>query len=186
MINGRLLLLFAATGLFAHVWSANDRALDRNRARNATSVMTVTQQIPVLEEAWTANSCPVPLPGEIEGGAYRVIDDTGRVARLEIAPACTSAAIAGTPPSSPEIYVITVGPRRWYFVRLQTPGCQRELATAPAITKETSKENPAVESCRPPCLNRKFDFTGYASTTSVDNELGGFVPLSEPADLSGL
>ena len=33
MINGRLLLLFAATGLFAHVWSANDRAHHRSRRK---------------------------------------------------------------------------------------------------------------------------------------------------------
>src|SRR5580765_7012787 len=100
-INGHLLLLVVATGLFVRIWSTNDQSrprsmtrpqtaaawrLDEESAKPVTAVMHQPVSVSVsakgtAEEIWTRDNCPIPLPAGITGGSYRVVDDTGCVAR---------------------------------------------------------------------------------------------------------
>ncbi len=206
-INGRLLLLVAATGLFVRVWMVNDRPRvrnhppmrtqtairmpppDPNHAVRASDVPTrpvsaIASQpsaaverpfsIPhsafrvrsfspaVVEETWTESNCPVPLPAGIGSGTYRVVDESGRVARLEIAASTAAAPDAVAPVVEPDLYLTTVGMSRWYFIRLR----HLSIAEPPAVPPpELPARDLAVSSAsdqeRPLCTNRKFDFTGY-------------------------
>src|SRR5579872_1501516 len=141
-INGRLLLLLVVTGLFIRVWTANHspRLSASNRSQTAGAMwlpqpapraadcnvavrrVSITTRLPMtVEETWTLTTCPIPLPDGIAVGVYRVVDDTGRMARLEIAPSLASAKDASAPGLAPDFYLTTVTSRRWYFIRLQTP-----------------------------------------------------------------
>jgi hypothetical protein len=122
----------------------------------------------------------------MQNGVYRVVDDAGRVARLEIARSLAAAESARAPACSSEFNVITVGPRRWYFIRLQTPGCKPKVANEPAVPHDISAQTQATGNSHSPCLNRKFDFTGYVSTNAADSDVDSYIPLPEPSDLQGL
>lgn len=99
------------------------------------------------EEVWTPRTAPVPLPQMLSAGIYRVVDDTGRVARLEVTQ--VAAAQPGETAAEPDLCVSTVGNRRWYFIRLHSA-----QGTAPLVTSQAETL---------PRANRKFDFTGYES-----------------------
>jgi hypothetical protein len=128
------------------------------------------------EQTWTRENCPIPLPAGITGGTYRVVDDTGHVARLDIAAADTETLgeilreILGT--SSREVpadfYTTTVGTRRWYFIRLQTPVT---LDFTDAGENGNCGSTREVESNSKPTLNRKFDFTGYVTSHQDDESI---------------
>src|SRR4029079_10838208 len=107
-INEQRLLLVVASGLFVRLWSTNDRqrppAVWRTPSRSASTmpppqpvaagqavevpahvVSTESSAASAIEEVWTAGTCPIPLPTGIVAGVYRVVNDSGRVARLELA-----------------------------------------------------------------------------------------------------
>lgn len=188
-INGRLILLVIATGLFIHVWTTNDRS-SRPRSRTVSKarisaqhsasppnpapptlvravasqpVWAVSSQIDLPEETWTETACPIEMPAGIGPGAYRVVDDRGRVALLEIG--STDSRPRETISSQPESYLMTAGARWWYFVRLQEwielppPESSGASDETTAVTQEgnptTSDDSPALFN------NRKFDFGRY-------------------------
>jgi hypothetical protein len=188
-INGRLILLVIATGLFIHVWTTNDRS-SRPRSRTVSKTrisaqhstsppnpvptapvravssqpdLVVSSRIVPLEETWTETTCPIELPAGITSGTYRVVDDSGRVARLEIGGADFGP--RETISTQSESYIMTAGARWWYFVRLQEwielppPGSSGASDEAAAETPETrsttSVDSPAFFN------NRKFDFGRY-------------------------
>src|SRR5579872_7483105 len=192
-INGHLLLLIVATGLFVRVWSANDQSRSRfvTRGRSSAAVASPPNPSPIRpgrvvaqqttsattcsamtsahasdEQTWTRENCPIPLPAGITGGSYRVVDDTGRVARLDIAAADAETLgeilreILGT--NSREVpadfYTTSVGTRRWYFIRLQTATILDAVDGGDSSTDVVAAE---TASGPQPFLNRKFDFTGY-------------------------
>jgi len=202
-INGHLLLLVVATGLFVRVWTANDRANHRNQLRSGKQVeqfvsppnpafkvvartvayrplSTKKRSAPTLEETWTLTSCPIPLPSGIPSGLYRVVCDTGRVARLEIAPPLATADNASRPSIAPEFYAITIGSQQWYFIRLQIPNGEQSVVRTPAAPLDHSAEILTEYELRTPCLNRKFDFTGYVTNPADDVETNGFLGLDPP------
>lgn len=209
-INGRLLLLVAATGLFIRVWNANDQSRSRfvTRTRSQTAVAcppnpapatngtaVVHQQVSMTtsttasaEELWTRDNCPIPLPAGLTGGSYRVVDDTGRVARLELAAADAEILeeilreILGT--NSREVpadfHMTSVGTRRWYFIRLQTPIAVDVQKGAPNAVGDAAS---ATESHPKPFLNRKFDFTGYVTSSASDESVIDEIARPDPPEL---
>ncbi len=190
-INGRLLLLLVVTGLFVRVWATNDRARGRSKppARNHVTyrmpppdpapqvgavsapvkdvvvrpVVATTKPMSSMEETWTETNSPIPLPTGIGTGIYRVVDDTGRVARLVVAPPAfpTQEAVA----AAPDFLMTTSGAARWYFIRLPAAVEPPLVVQSPELPFEdftpVSVENSASGDERPLCMNRKFDFTGY-------------------------
>jgi hypothetical protein len=207
-INGQLLLLVVATGLFVRIWGANDQSRSRSVTRphtavawrleeeSATTVPAVMHQpvsVNVLatgtgEEIWTRDNCPIPLPAGITGGSYRVIDDTGCVARLELAAADAEILeeilreILGTTPREvhADFHMTSVGSRRWYFIRLQTP-----VAVDVRDRTQTAVGNavPENESSPWPFLNRKFDFTGYVTSERLDGSASDEIARPQSPEL---
>jgi hypothetical protein len=196
-INGRLLLLVAATGLFVRVWTANDRAhhlrtgnrvaqfavsptvSGREWACDATyrPTSTRTRGTAALEEVWTSVSSPVPLPAGIQSGVYRVASDTGRVARLEIAAPLAAAANAS---NAPEFWMTTFDSQQWYFIRLHASERQQQtVAKAPPAVNAVSAQT-GLGNVPSPCMNRKFDFTGYVTTNPVENVESESPPPDSP------
>jgi hypothetical protein len=217
-INGRVLLLVLATGLFIRVWMVNNRARLRNLSparpqvairlpppdptpkarardlvvrpvsivsqpadpvdeafRNPISVFCIPGFSPAtLEESWTEANCPIPLPAGIGNGTYRVVDDTGRVARLEIAPPAVVISGADTPVAKPELCMTTIGSTRWYFIRLRQPViAELPVVPLPEEPAYSSAGHSATGTEHPVFTNRKFDFTGYVPqnwATSPDPE----------------
>lgn len=142
-INGRLLLLAVVTGLFMRIWSetgarsGSDRVAVVRPAPAAVSLpqpvvettdrpvepdLKVTAAVPTVElslqhEDWTPHSAPIALPQGLSAGTWRVVDDTGRVARLELP--------VGQFPvhqqQQTEFHVTTIDGQRWYFIRLNSP-----------------------------------------------------------------
>ena len=105
-------------------------------------------------EDWTLERSPFRLPALSEG-TWRVVDDTGRVALLNIpAGRGTGAGTVG------EFHVHPVGGVRWYFIRLTTP----QTAATPA-----PNPTPAATDL------------GVAST-SVQDHSRGIVPTTVPAE----
>lgn len=206
-INGRLLLLVVATGLFVRVWTVNDRAArglnpsrsSRQVVRNDTQVSPATFAVarrvacrsisstvlstPSPEEAWTSTSCPIPLPAGVISGAYRVVNDMGRVARLDIAPSLAPVQNASAPVMAPEFYVTTIGSRRWYFIRLQLPVDQQPTVQLPDVAQKDSDHSPAAIQIVSPCTNRKFDFTGYVTTNGLAEPAIEEIAFPEPPDM---
>jgi hypothetical protein len=158
-INGRLLLLAVVIGLFARVWTVNDRSGVRPVTRHTVVVTravepparaiavaatvaatAVSDRQPVEtvangEERWTTSDAPIALPRGLAGGTYRVVNDAGRVAILTV----TEAAVDESPAARArsEMFVLTVGQDRWYVIRLRgTPGPlprQAERIVEPAL-----------------------------------------------------
>lgn len=207
-INGHLILLVVATGAFVRVWNANDQSRSRSVTRTQTAAVcpadpepantemaVVHQPVAVSvsatatsEQVWTRDNCPIPLPAGITGGSYRVVDDTGCVARLELAAADAEILeeilkeILGT--NSREVpadfHMTSVGPRRWYFIRLQTPvavDVRERTQSAVGIAAPETESNPR------PFLNRKFDFTGYVTSQRKDELAGEEVARPESPGL---
>ena len=181
IINGRLLLLVVVTALFVRVWSVNSSRAGHSADGARLSVsqnlgpwhaiqpvrrpVLMTQAVSVAmhhavgrEEIWTVKDAPIALPAGIAPGAYRVVDDTGRVAHLEIAADHQHNIAAHTVPA--DFHMTTVGARRWYFIRLQAAIVTGAVVpAAPAVHEEARVERPAF-------TNRKFDFTGYCPAGS--------------------
>jgi hypothetical protein len=115
-----------------------------------------------LEETWTEADCPIPLPAGIGGGTYRVVDDTGRVARLEIPSSSAVSFHTGAPVVEPELCMTTAGSTRWYFIRLRQPViAELPVVPLPDEPAYSSATHSATGDERPLFTNRKFDFTGY-------------------------
>jgi len=103
-INGRLLLLAVVIGLFARVWTVNDRSRVRPVMRhNVVATRAVVSPAPAIviaatpvsdhkvietatnhEERWTTADAPIALPRPMAAGTYRVVNDAGRVAILTV------------------------------------------------------------------------------------------------------
>lgn len=188
IINGRLLLLVAVTALFVQVWSGNSGrhgqsvskarpALSQNLGPwhsihpvprpviAAHSVSTTVRHEANSEEVWTATNSPIGLPAGIAPGVYRVVDDTGRVARLEIAGGHDHA--AGAQAVTADFHMTTVGARRWYFIRLQTPAIAGNILPTDPAAVPVPPVHEEVRASRPAFTNRKFDFTGYCPAGSA-------------------
>jgi len=114
------------------------------------------------EEIWTEANCPIPVPFGIGNGSWRVVDDTGRVARLEIASSSAVNPATGAPVVEPEFCATSDGSTRWYFIRLHQPVIA-ELPVVPLPEEPACSSNThsATAAGRPLFTNRKFDFTGY-------------------------
>jgi hypothetical protein len=124
------------------------------------------------------------LPAGIGSGVYRVVDDTGRVARLDIAPSFAVTQEAGAGVVEPELYLTTVGTSRWYFIRLQ----QLSIAALAVVPPpETPAPDLAASSTmcegRSLCTNRKFDFTGYVTPEKAAVADAEEIARPEPPDL---
>src|SRR5262249_34387966 len=117
---------------------------------------------PGMEETWTEANCPVPLPAGIGNGSWRVVDDTGRVARLEIASAAAVNPNTGARVVEPEFCATSDGSTRWYFIRLRQPViAELPAVPLPEVPAYSSNPHSATGAERPLFTNRKFDFTGY-------------------------
>jgi hypothetical protein len=177
MINGRLLLLAAVIALFGRVWTTNERCHARPVGRHhslavqtapsgsthariaATPVsvrgpaQTSAEQVPANpEECWTETTCPIAVPAGMSAGTYRVVNDAGRIAHLTVRNDANAAGDSLIPGAETELFVVTVGQERWYFIRLRN-------ASAPAGLQAERDSSPYITS--PTRANRKFDFTGY-------------------------
>ena len=184
-INGHLLLLVVASGLFVRLWSTNDRqrppAVGRTPNRVASTmpppqpiaadrdipahvVSTISRGDSSQEEVWTAATCPIPLPAGIDAGTFRVVDDTGRVARLVLSER-ESVEVAGPQTGAADLQTMTLDSRRWYFIRLQTPVARTTDTGAPEVGTIVPPVSADEVSVRTACANRKFDFTGFDAQT---------------------
>jgi len=136
------------------------------------------------EEVWTSSTCPIPLPTGIQCGTYRVVNNAGRVARLEIAPWVAESRNESSPTISPEFYLTAIAAERWYFIRLESPVDEKSVANSPKNVPENLPANSAgilqETSLRRPCSNRKFDFTGYVSVERQEESPGDCFELPEP------
>lgn len=114
-----------------------------NRPRTESSVTTLEskkQQIVEQAESWTESSAPIPLPAELSSGAWRVVDDTGRVARLEID---RDDVVAW---DDAEFHTSRIQGRRWYFIRLNST--DRTVKVAP-LAKPLALANRPDEQTNP-------------------------------------
>jgi hypothetical protein len=185
-INGRLLLLVVAIGLFVRVWKTNEhprtRPVVRSRSEAAELIqshaITAAEKAPPttpvsdrrdrderlpLEEIWTAATCPIPLPAGIAAGTYRVVNDSGRVAKLIVVAEVASPADASPPVAATELMMTVVGGERWYLIGLRSDSTAIRSEDTPHAT--SNRVSPVVpEVALPadaPTANRKFDFSGY-------------------------
>jgi hypothetical protein len=187
MINGRLLLLVAVTALFVRVWSGNSGrhgqsvsrahpALSQNlgpwhaihpvsRPVVAAHSVSATTHHDAHEEVWTVTTSPIALPAGMAPGVYRVVDDTGRVARLEIASGHEHTAGSHVVPA--DFHMATIGARRWYFIRLQATTVTSAIAPALQPAQNETPLSEEARASRPAFTNPKFDFTGYCPTGSA-------------------
>jgi hypothetical protein len=205
-INGRLLLLVVATGLFVRVWTANNRPRPRAPFRTpdrisgmvtgpypdsgarldivpTVAVSVTTESMRFAEENWTANDCPIPLPVGLAAGAYRVVNDSGRVAHLEIAPSGAVNQSASAPVANPEFYVLTEGSSRWYLIRLRESVASQPEIPAPGALEVNGSGSGTFGLCHRPFTNRKFDFTGYVDANWLEISTSDEIACPEPPDL---
>lgn len=153
-MNGRVFLLIAVTGLFIRIWNERDRGHDLPAA--TTRRTSVTQALPtvsVSEEVWTSATCPIQLPEHLGAGIYRVVNDLGQVASLEIGADHVIPHANVAHDAQQHVFVQTASDRTWYFIRLRHPALPQKVASIP-------EETPSLAT-RPQFANRKFDFTGY-------------------------
>ena len=158
-INGRLLLLAVATGLFIRIWSGGTPPRKRTAGvrrpspvatlivyRTASGI-TAHREDPLGElpirtaddelrfetghspdstgsepsrstaenpvEEWTENDAPIAIPAHLPAGDWRIVDGSGRIARLTV----TRENAASTYQAAEFLSEIIDG-RRWYFIRL--------------------------------------------------------------------
>lgn len=215
-INGRLLLLVVATGLFVRVWSASDhtrsRPVIRTQSRAAVACppnpapatpapavmhqpVSATRSVsPAPEEIWTPADCPILVPAGMTAGSYRVVDDTGRVARLEIASAGGTASGTDVREVPADFHMTSAGARRWYFIRLQTPVAMdvgdRAINVDVIVDVHVDADVhvnidvdaaavPETETNPAPFVNPKFDFSGYVTSSPVDEVVEVETAISE-------
>jgi hypothetical protein len=142
-INGRLLLLAVVTGLFMRIWA--EAGLHREAVKPvshrtlptavaavvpgpvaAPASPAVTERLTeslaageavVQSEEWTSRSAPISLPHGLTAGTWRVVDDTGRVARLELG----EGEFPAHEGQQTEFHVASIEGQRWYFIRLNSP-----------------------------------------------------------------
>jgi len=162
-INGRLLLLAVVTGLFMRIWS--EAGLHREvgtpgTQRTVSAAVSALPAAPVPSpviasllsktapagdqagqaEEWIGRSAPIALPQGLTAGTWRVVDDTGRVARLEL-PEGQFPAHEG---QQSEFHVASIEGQRWYFIRLNSP--ERIAAGRPVLeAASTPVVQPAVD-----------------------------------------
>jgi hypothetical protein len=185
-MNGHLLILIVAVGLFARVWTTNDRqrlpVVWRIQSR-ATTVAAPRVAVPTEvetpvhavsdrmnevahEEFWTLDNCPIPIPTGLPAGEFRVVDDTGRVARLVVTEP-VSAPAADALVGTADLQTMTVESHRWYFIRLNAPVAQRiDIEQTPV----SDNSHPVLVIEEPVIVaeaNRKFDFTGFTDSINV-------------------
>lgn len=202
-INARLILMMVVIGLFVRVWKTNEhprtRPVERSRHQAAEKVVKpaivaaeveqpaltvsakVTRDEPIaIEELWTVESSPIPLPAGMAEGSYRAVSDSGRIARLVIAGNESSREIETATPVT-ELLTLVVRGERWYLVRLKTEPTAKRAALVPSAT--TSDATPIEPLLAPsdelPTGNRKFDFTGYVTAPSP--ALEGLEQAARPA-----
>lgn len=176
-INGRLLLVLCAVALFVRVWSTNDRhrpvrsprpaavskTIPRGPASPAKKLTaarpigliqgTVVDERPAAiaaEETWTAQTAPFELSPGLAAGTYRVVSDSGRVARLTIPASGERRECA----SSLDVLSISTATERWYLIRLKTERvANREVpavgSSEPFPTAIDSMLVPSIPSTRP-------------------------------------
>lgn len=128
-------------------------------------------------EHWTEASSPIALPPDLEPGSYRVIDQSGRVALLEVRAPAETFGCRTAPTAAPEFFVIRNDSTTWYFVRLTIPGTF--TASRPVEPEVPPVPVPEYTLPEPAIGNRKFDFTGYdqeidatTSATIPDSSIG--------------
>ncbi|MBS0263683.1 MAG: hypothetical protein JSS02_17200 [Planctomycetes bacterium] len=187
-INGHFIILILALGLFARVWTTNDRQRPpvvwriQNRTLTEvaprepvvteidTPIRSVTNVIndAAREEVWTVSDCPIPLPSGLPAGEFRVVSDTGRVARLILTEAHV-VADSDLGKGSADLQTITIESHRWYFIRLHTPVAQNEPVDAVdnAVPVGSLPVLPVDDVVRVADANRKFDFPGYDTAVPV-------------------
>lgn len=189
-INGRLLLLAVVIGLFARVWTVNDRSGVRPVTRhNVVATRAVGSPAPAIviaatpvsdhktvetaatgEERWTTVDAPITLPRGLAAGTFRVVNDAGRVAILTV----TGAAVADsrTAETGSEMLVLTIGQDRWYFIRLRgTPEPLPRQAERPI--------EPAIESALLP----EFAPDDFALVSDDESDQTADAPRNEAASI---
>jgi hypothetical protein len=184
LINGRLLLLIVAIGLFVRVWKTNEHPRTRPIARprshaaeriDTTATEPARQAKPVSsrqergerrtgEESWTMATSPIPLPAGITAGTYRVINDTGRVAKLTVA--ADEFSLPNESPSfaATDVVAVTIGSERWYFIRLRP---ESTAAVPQAVLRLAAELSATIDH---PQAHRKFDFSGYETVRDLSAE----------------
>jgi len=187
-INGRLLLILCAVALFIHLWNVNDRRPTRAALTGSAAVRdprksetrqpmpplhrTATKAVPLParadlpmpggEEIWTAQSAPFQLPKGLPAGAYRVVSESGRVARLTI-----DATVNGTEKGgAPDFLAISTASDRWYVIRLKASSGRPSFSTAWNDRLPSVPDIPLPPTDAMP--NRKFDFSGYAAPEPIE------------------
>ncbi|MCY2963686.1 MAG: hypothetical protein NT069_08570 [Planctomycetota bacterium] len=102
------------------------------RGSEVSTVVSEVVSRPVdRDENWTEQSAPIPLPPALTAGSWRVVDDTGRVARLEINRQ-DEAMIAS---QDEEFHATQINGRRWYFIRLNSAERIAATVTPPVIRR---------------------------------------------------
>jgi hypothetical protein len=167
-INGRLLLLAVVTGLFMRIWSETGARhaadhLSRVRHPPVTASLPITapeapdqsalaeRQVAVAPrlvdpsvqpEEWTHHTAPFALPKGLSAGTWRVVDDTGRVARLELP-------VSDFPVDQlqTELHASTIDGQRWYFIRLNSP---ERIASGRPVLEAASTPAPQPACDEPP------------------------------------
>ena len=123
--------------------------------------ITISRAQSAAEQVWSEPTCPIPLPRGLADGTYRVVDDTGCVARLEVAR--TGSPRRGNDAAEPDFFMSVSAGRRWYFIRLKTLAGVSPLAGSQFPAPEVRTGIAAAATHQPALANRKFDFTGYVS-----------------------
>jgi hypothetical protein len=137
-----------------------------------------------MEETWTEANCPIPLPAGIGNGSWRVVDDTGRVARLEVASVSSENLGTDARVVEPDFCMTSVGSKRWYFIRLRQPVIAEQPAVPlPEDPAYGANAHSATGAERPLFMNRKFDFTGYVPQNRDASPDPEEIARPEPPDL---
>lgn len=66
-------------------------------------------------ESWTEEAAPIAIPADLVPGTWRIVDDSGRVARITL----TREAVASNAGTESQFQVTLINGRRWYFIRIQ-------------------------------------------------------------------
>lgn len=122
-------------------------------------------------EHWNENTAPIALPPDLEPGRYRVVDQTGRVALLEIPEPANSFGCRPSAFASPEFFVIRNDSTTWYFVRLRSRDSFADRASETRLVPPPEGISSADSSLETPRANRKFDFSGYEDDNAATTPL---------------
>lgn len=207
-MNGRLLMLVFATGLFVSVWSVKDKPLQKQtvaprndpetsrRAVDAATIRAVVHTPPAVAEPvaadamtetpavrdglWNVANCPTSMPPEITAGKYRVVSNQGAVGILEVAAGDIWNCAEPSQSTRKDVYTVETSESRWYFIRLGDS--ESGPVAAPASEKSAAPQKtagPASDKTQAGRrMNRKFDFTGYLDVEPVTAESAA--PLTAP------